>query len=253
MDRRPHRRNSGQVLIITSMIVVLLLVSTVVYVTESQKNAPVYHGGSDIDFRAFMQAASHTVISALANVSNGGSSDLLISNLNRLKAIATNYSYSSIVSINYSIANAAPYSNGFYSLWGSDGVGISSAVINCVLNASGIASSYYSEFTLNATSSINVSGYNTLQGSNRYVTVICSVFNGGNPTGANNLTLYYQQKSPATWLPAPSPTTVNYGNGTYQITFTTTKQATADALPVSIHCQDTQGILIRANVTLAKR
>ena len=246
---KPNRNNSGQVLVVTSLVVVLLLISTVVYVTETQKNAPVYHENANIDFSTFKQAASHTVVSALANISSGGSTNELTDNLNRLKAIAIDNAYNSMMAIDLSVVNAAPYSDGVWISWGSAGVGVSSAAVNCALNASGISSNYYAEFTVNETSSITISGFNTVKDSDRQVTVTCKVFNEDKPAQAENFTIYYQQKSPTAWIQAPSPITINYGNGTYQTTFTVTTQSTENAIPVSIHCQDTRGISIWANTT----
>ncbi|MFB3890222.1 MAG: hypothetical protein ACE14S_12090, partial [Candidatus Bathyarchaeia archaeon] len=69
---KSHRGESGQVLIITSLIVVMLLLSSVIYITETQKDMPEHAEKADVNPAAMWQAARHTVTSALANVSGGG-------------------------------------------------------------------------------------------------------------------------------------------------------------------------------------
>ncbi|NLE03947.1 MAG: hypothetical protein GX638_03960, partial [Crenarchaeota archaeon] len=72
MIQPPNRKNRGQVLIVSSLVIILLLISTFVYVIEIQKNTPIDHSEPTNDFAAIKQAAIHTAISALANITKGG-------------------------------------------------------------------------------------------------------------------------------------------------------------------------------------
>ena len=73
--------------------------------------------------------------------------------------------------------------------WGctDSGEGASSILVNFALNASGNSGSYYSEYTVNVTSSICINGYYTqLNESERQANLISTVLNEGNPAQAGN-------------------------------------------------------------------
>src|SRR3989304_7362015 len=86
MKRQRCRQNSGQVLVITSLILLLLLFSTALYVAETEKNTPISYAEEDISFVAYRLGTVHSVISALANISNGGSVEVLAEDLNRFES-----------------------------------------------------------------------------------------------------------------------------------------------------------------------
>ena len=215
-------------------MVILLLISTIICVTEIQKNNPIYSEDTNRDLVTIKQAATNTIISALANISNGGSSSIILSDLNRLKSVVLNNSYNSLIEFDFTPSNTAPYSDGVWISWGSTGKGVSSVLVNFAMNASGISSNYYTEYVVNRTSSIEIEGFNTLKDATRTVTISCTVFNEDNPASAKNLTIYYQQTSPEIWVKLSSPNIIDYGNGTYTTTFTVEKNLTVDSLPVSI-------------------
>ena len=250
--RVEHRKNSGQVLVITSLVVVLLLLSSVVYVTETQKNAPVYHPDANTDLSAIKQAAMHTVMSALVNISNGGAPSVLGEDLSRLKFAVKDNSYLAMSDLEFEALTSAPYVDGVSVSWGTNGEGVSSIFVNFALNSSGFSSSYYSEYFVNVTSSISVAGYYTqLSESLRQVNLTCTVLNEGNPAQIENLAAYYEQDSPVGWVQAVLPVSINYGNGTYLTSFTT-ENTTQSYLPVSVHCIDARGVSVWANVTCAQ-
>jgi len=250
---RPCRCNSGQVLVIASLVITLLLLSTALYVSEIEKNAAVYEQGVDPAFSAYKLGVTHTVISALANVSNAGSVGVLAADLNQFKAVVYGHSFDAIVKMYCTPLNTAPYQDGVWISWDASGRGISSAYVNLVLNASGTAATYYSEYTVNVTSEIEVNGYYTvLTGSMRQVNVTCNVLNEGKPALAQNFTVYYEQDgslSPAEWVKVVSPSITDYGNGTYTLSFTAETANPNDPMLVSIHTHDLRFILTQANVT----
>ena len=251
--RRPNRRNSGQVLIIVSLIVTLLLLSTALYVSEIQKNTTTHESRADPAFSAYKLGVTHTVMSALVNISDGGSADVLAATLNQFKAVANSNSFSSIVKMDFTLLNVTPYQNGIWISWGSSGQGVSSAYVNLVLNSSGTSATYYSEYAVNVTSEINVNGYYTLlTGSQKQVNLTCSILNEGKPALAQNFTVYYEQDgslSPEEWTQVASPSITDHGNGTYAMSFTAETTNPEDPILVSVHSHDLRGILTRANVT----
>ena len=250
---RSKRRNSGQVLIIASLVVTLLLLSTALYVSEIEKNAAVYESRAKPAFSAYKLGVTHTVISALANISNGGSTDVLVADLNQFKSVVNKNSFSAIVKMDVTPLNAAPYQDGVWISWGSSGRGISSAYVNLALNSSGTSAIHYSEYAINVTSEIEVNGYYTLlMGSLKQVNLTCNILNEGKPALAQNFTVYYEQDgslSPEEWIPVASPGITDYGNGTYTMSFTAETTNPDDPMLVSVHSHDLRYILTKANVT----
>ncbi|MBN1244681.1 hypothetical protein JXA31_03720 [Candidatus Bathyarchaeota archaeon] len=252
-SRNPNRRNSGQVLIIASLVVTLLLLSTAIYVSEIEKNAAAHEARANPAVSAYKLGVTHTVISALANISNGGSTNVLAEDLNQFETVVNSNSFNAIVQMDFTPLNTTPYQDGIWISSDAGGRGISSAYVSLVLNSSGTSATYYSEYAINVTSEINVNGYYTLlTGSLKQVNVICNVLNEGKPALAQNFTVYYEQDgslSPEEWVQVASPSITDYGNGTYVISFTAETTNPEDPMLVSVYSHDLRYILTKANVT----
>jgi hypothetical protein len=244
------RRNRGQILIITSLIVMMLLVSAVVYVNDAAKNAPTSKTEADSTLSAVRQAALHTIISSLANVSNGGNISVLESNLQKLNAALSDQSYSAIFIMEYTALNETPYKDGTWLFWGSAGEGVSSMHVGFTVNSSGTSMERYSEFAVNVTASILLtSNYQSLNESARQVNVTCDVFNDDKAALAEDLTVYYECSESTGWTEVVSPNVSDYGNGTYLLSFTAETLSPTDPTLISINCRDTRGIHVWANAT----
>jgi hypothetical protein len=246
-------RNSGQGLIIASLVVTLLLLSTAVYVSEIEKNVAVHDSEVNPAFSAYKLGVTHTLMSALVNISNGGSTDVLAASLNQFKSVVNSHSFSALVKMDFTPLNMAPYQDGVWISWGSSGRGISGAYVNLILNSSGTSGTYYSEYALNVTSQIDVDGYYTLlTGSQKQVNLTVAVLNEGKPALAQNFTVYYEQDgslSTEEWVQVASPSIPDYGNGTYAVSFTAETLNPDDPMLVSVHSHDLRHILVKANVT----
>jgi hypothetical protein len=250
--RNSSRGNSGQVLIIVSLIVTMLLLSTALYVAETAKEVAVYEAEVEPAFSAYRQGTMHTIISALSNISNGGSTDILVADLNQFNSVVGNHSFNAIFKMEFTPFNMTPYQDGVWIDWGSSGKGVSSAYVNFILNSSGTSATYYSEYAVNITSEIDVSGEYMLNGTLKQATVACTVLNEGKPALARNFTVYYEQDgslSPEEWVQVASPSITDYGNGTYLMSFTAETTNPDDPLLVSVHCHDLRYIFIKANAT----
>ncbi len=251
--RSSNRGNSGQVLIIASLIVTLLLLSTAVYVADTQKNVAVHNSGTEHSFSAYKLGARNTVISALANISTGGSVDVLVADLNQFKYLVSSHSFSAIVKIDFTPLNMAPYNDGVWISWGSNGHGVSGAYVNMVLNSFGTSATCYSEYAINVTSEINVNGqYTLLNESLKQVSLTYNILNEGKPALAQNFTVYYEQDgslSTEEWIQVTSPSITDFGNGTYHLSFMANTTNPDDPMLISVHNQDLRQILVKANVT----
>lgn len=252
-NRNLSRGNSGQVLIIVALIVTMLLLSTALYVAETEKDVAVYKSEVEPAFSAYRLGTMHTIISVLSNISNGGTTDVLVADLNKFKSMVGNHSFNAIFKMEFNPFNMAPYQDGVWIEWSSSGKGISSVYVNFILNSSGTSATYYSEYAVNITSEIDVTGeYTALNGTLKQATVRCTVFNEGQPALARNFTVYYEQDgslSPEEWVQVTSPNISDYGNGTYLISFTAETTNPDDPLLVSVHCHDLRYIFIKANAT----
>ena len=253
MKTRSNRRNSGQVLVIASLVITLLLLSTALYINEIQKNAAAYEQRVNPVFSEYKLGVTHTIISALANITNGGSTDILTADLKMFKSVVNEYSFETIVEMDYIPLNTTPYQDGVWISWDTSGRGTSSANIKLVLNASGTSATYYSEYSVNVTSVIEVSGvYSVLSDSLKQVNVICNIFNEGKHALAQDFRVYYEQDgslSTEEWVQVTLPSIADYGNGTYSLSFTAETTNPDDPMLVSVHNHDLRYILTKANVT----
>lgn len=253
MNAQRKRQNSGQVLVVTALLVTLLLLSAALYVSETEKAVPSNTDGLSNLFEVCKLGATHAVVSALANISNGGNVNVLVDDLNSFKSAFINHSYDAIVQLNANPLDVSPYVNGAWVSWGQNGEGISSAYVDFALNCSGLSSTTSSEYSVNITSAISIAGqYTTVNGSLKQTNVICNLLNEGKPALARNFTVYYEDDGSLVteeWLKVQTPSIIDYGNGTYSLSFVAETLNPDNPLIVSVCCHDTRSILVQANVT----
>jgi hypothetical protein len=247
------RQKSGQVLVITSLIITLLFLSSVLYIAETERTLPVSTTGASMAFPAYKLGAVHAIVSAIANISNGGNFDVLVEDLNRFRAAVVGHSYDAMVKMEFTPLNSAPYHDGVWVSWSENGLGVSSGYVSFAFNSSSLSTSYYSEYSVNVTSAIAISGYYTpLNGSLKQTEVTFKVSNEGKPALAQNFSVYYETDgslSTEEWVQVVSPMVSDYGNGTYLLSFMAETVNPGDPLIVSVHCWDLRSIFVRANVT----
>jgi len=239
--------SSGQVIIITALLVASLLLSTAIYVFETEKDVPT--AGAEVNvLPAYQQSTLSTLISALANVTNGGDSSVLTADLNELNAAITNDSYQAMLQMTYTPLDVAPYQNGLWISWGEDGQGVSSAYVNFVFDSSSSSASSNLEYYVNVTTSADLSGNYQTNSNSTQVNLTVSVLNEGAPALAENFTFYFENAAGG-WVQVTSPSITDFGNGTYSASFTIGTDQFSDPLLVSMVCQDQRGISVGANVT----
>ena len=136
---RDRRQKSGQVLVITALIIVLLLLSTALYVAETEKSVPISYSEADVNVLAVKLGTLHSVVSALANISNGGNSEVLAEDLSRYASLVLSHSYASTVKLDATPLDVAPYQEGVWFSWGQNGLGVSSIFVDFTLNSTGMS------------------------------------------------------------------------------------------------------------------
>jgi len=244
-----HRNNSGQALIISSLIIAVLLLSTTYYVFEVRRSVPNDETTTDSNLEAIKSSTTNTMISALANITNGGDIGTLTEDLNRLSSNIQNHFYGGQCLLQFTPLNTSSYDEGTLISWGQNGTGTSSSNVNFAVNVSEPTDTYYSEYQTNVTTSLVLGSTFSYTGTGRTVNVTCQMLNENEPALAKDISVFYQNETGGPWIMVDSSSnlTVNdFGNGTYLISFNANAQ---DFLQVSVNAHDLRDVLVVANAT----
>lgn len=230
-------------------MIATLLLSTAIYVIETEKEVPTASTGEENVFTAYQQSAKNTMISALSNVTNGGDTSVLTSDLNELNTAITSHSYQAMVQMDFTLLDTLPYQNGIWISWGTDGQGISSAYADCTFNSSAPSTTSNLEYAVNVTSEVDLSGsYQQLNNTTKQANLTVYLLNEGKPALAQNFTFCYQNDT-AGWVTVESPNINDLGTGTYAVSFIAETDQPTGPLSVSVLSQDQRGIFVGANLT----
>lgn len=245
-----RRSCSGQVLLVGILVIALLLLSTELYVYDLGKALGEGNRNSSSDFALAVKAGSrHLVVGSLANVSQGGSSQTLGINLERWSSfVGSQYQYGKGI-LNFTLKEVTPYSSGIWISWGTNGLGISGAYANFTLQLLDRGADVDLRYGINITTILLIqSRYKQVSGDIKQVNVTCNLLNEEKPALTKNVTLYYRNLDE--WLipgPQNNYTIIDYGNGTYFMSFFATIPG-AEA-EVSVHTSDQRHIHVEANAT----
>jgi hypothetical protein len=249
------RKNSGQALIITALVISLLILSVVYGVFEAGRRSEMQSATTlNSHVLATKLGLKNTVTSALVNVSSGGENRILSTNLNSYASIVGNQAYFGKCTVLFTVLDASPYQSGMWISWGADGTGVSGVYANYTLVFTRTESDIQLEHATNITTRLDMEGtYSKLDETSNQVNVTCRVFNEGKSALANNITIYYDfdgDLETTDWTAADSPTIADYGNGTYTASFVAeTQTSEEDPLMISAQVYDLRDIFVVANAT----
>jgi len=241
---------SGQVLLIGVLVIALLLLSTELYVYDLGKAVDEGNQNSFSDFILAVRAGSkYVVVGSLANISHGGTSVTFGNNLERWSSFVGSFYQFGKGILNFTLMEVTPYSSGIWISWGTDGLGVSGAYANFTLQLLDRGMDINLKYAINITTTFFIQGtYKEMQGKSKQVNVTCNLLNEGNPALAENLTLYYKNLND--WL-TPDPhnnyTIIDYGNGTYFMSFVA--DISSSTVEISVHTSDQRHIQVQANAT----
>jgi hypothetical protein len=242
MIQRSFRRNkSGQVIVITSLIIALLILSTVVYVTEIIKQTPVALEGHQSPYLQLKQSLKNTLISALSNITQGGDSQILSEDIATLDRAFSEHFYEEILNVDYYLVDSNPYQGG---VWVSSGQnsGVSSASVIVSMYSTGMSATSNATFSVVIKSEAILSGYYVQNGnSSALVTLNINMLNEGSPAQASDFHIYQQNTEVANY------SLVNDSSGEYTVTFSAQLDQPGEPLSFSVSCVDSRGIIVRAN------
>jgi hypothetical protein len=250
--RQGKRGKSGQALIVTALIIALLLLSGVYYVIETEKTAVVSQDLIDSNFSVAELGTRNTMISALANFSNYGATEVLTEYLNRFSTKLRTMAYGLESDLTFTPSNTAPYQNGIWISWGQNGSGISSAYAAFSINTKGPTEDYRAEYTINITTSLHVEGVSTGDSDEKTVNVTCTAYNENGPALASEIYLFYLNQTDGSWINVDSSnnlTVIDFGDGTYSISFHAYSQQPVE---ISTQIRDTRYIFAMANATCSQ-
>ena len=249
MGKRSFRRDkSGQVLVVSALLVALLLLSTALYVIEVGKEVPIADASQGNVFSNYKQSVKSAMISALSNASDGGAQNILGVDLAELKTVILSNSYQALLTMDYTVQNMGGYQNGLRISRGTNGEGVSSAYASFIFASSTPSATSSLEYAVNITSQVNFSGSSQhLVETTKQVNLTINVQNEGKAALAQNFVFSYQTESD--WVTVDSPIITSFGNGTYAASFTAEAPQLSDPLVVSLLCQDARGIFVGANLT----
>lgn len=248
MEKRSFKNNkSGQVIIISALLVALLLLSTAIYVVETQKQTPAVALEREVFF-GYQQAARNTLISALANATGGGSIEILATDLSELKSAIHAHSFLAFETLDFAVLSIDNYYDGIRISRGTDGKGISSVFVTFWVNASNPQASSNLEYNLNITSSVTSTGitYQIDENATK-IAITVQVFNEDKPALANRFAISYQNQTD--WVGVNAPNITSFGNGTYIASFSAPTIELLNPAVVSLECIDSRGITIGTTFT----
>jgi hypothetical protein len=245
-----QKNNSGQLLIVAALVIALLISSTTVYVYELGKETEITDTQALGDFVfAIKQATHNAMISSLANVSNGGDSAILTTNLNELAEILRTVNQFAVCNLTVTPFNDSTYDSGIWLSWNTPDLGVTSAYSDFTLNAYTTETNIESNYAINVTTEIIVNGFYTqLNGTEKLVSLTVVIHDETGPALAKNLSIQYENAGE--WItvdPSNSLSITDYGNSTYSVSFIVS--TASETVPVSAHIFDLRNIYVRANTT----
>lgn len=249
MTKKTQRNLSGQTLIITALIIVLMMLSTSYYVLEVERSATTTQSVTSSILPVAKLCTRNAAISALANISNGGTNEVLYADLKDLAQALERNIYYGKCDLNFVLSNSAPYANGTWISWEDNGEGITSAEIAFTMNFTAPSANFYSEYDTRVTTTLNVQGTFASDGYYGNVNVTCTVYNDEVPAMASRMSLHYQNETNGPWTIVDASNNLScldYGNGTYFFSFRIISQ---NPPQISAQVLDMRGIFVTANNT----
>ena len=245
------RANQGQVLIIAALVIVMMLLSTALYIADSQKSQLKVQAETSLNLPFYKQGLQHTMISALANISKGGDIGILQTDLDAFNEFVSTHSFDAFFTSTVTLRNTAPYQNGVWKTQNSSGTAVVSAYAGFSVNSSGTKDTTQSAFDMNVTSMVQTQGYYSQQDGVKQVQLTCKVFNEGQPALAGNFSISFEQDGnldSENWANVEATSITDNGDGTYAFSFEAQTVQPENALLVWFSCQDQRGITLQTTV-----
>ncbi len=241
--KKSLRRNcSGQLLIVAALAIALLISSTTVYVYEVSKE-PVTDESTQLSLYlpGLKQSTRNTAISSLANISKGGETAVLETNLAELSDNMLSLDFG-ICNLAYTPLNESSYDSGILLSWNKTDANISGAYANFTLNIYGINSKISTQYSVNITTTLFLTSIAVNTDTVKHVNLTCNVSNEDKPASAESFVVYCEESGIWTKIESSAVLQTDYGNGTYSLDFTVPLESTQLLLQMN----DLRGIQVQA-------
>lgn len=246
-EKSLRRNRSGQLLIVAALAIALLISSTTVYVyevsrepvTDESTQLPLYLPG-------LKQSTRNTVTSSLSNISKGGETATLETNLAELSDNMLSLDFG-ICSLAYTPLNESPYDSGIVLSWNKTDTNISGAYVNFTLNIYGINSRISTQYSVNITTTLLLASIAVNTDTVKHVNLTCIVANEDKPALAESFVVYCEESGIWTRIESSTVLKMDYGNGTYSLDFTVQLESTQFLLQMN----DLRGIQVQAKCDIA--
>jgi hypothetical protein len=250
MKHNFRRDNKGQVIVITALLIALIILSTVVYVTAILKQAPTVEANQYDVYPQYYQSLRNTIISALANITKNGNTQVLNVDISKLNQVFSSHYYGSMLHINCTLGNDSLYQNGLWISNQQKNHAVIGAQVIYQLNSIGNAKISNAQGTVNVISEAYLSG-NCIQinETTKLATLTTQVLNEGKPALAAGFTCYYQNGTD--WTKAENFDITDFGNGTYTIVLLAQLSQPSNQIVASLNVLDQRGINMSVNATCA--
>jgi len=230
-----------------------LLVSAQIYIVDTGKITSESSSGALMDFILGLELGSrHVVVGSLANITNGGPTNVLAINLQRWSSVLSRQYFFGKNTLSYALRETSPYTSGIRIDWGTNGIGISSAYSNFTCELSDRETEVDRAYFENITTTVTVeSHYLILSGDAKQVNVTVNLLNEDKPALANQIIIYFRGAN--SWQIPNADNNyeiTDYGNGTYTASFIA--NIPSPTIEVSGRVIDQRQILVQANVTSAQ-
>lgn len=245
---KPKRSNQGQVLIVAALVIVVMLISTAIYIAEIQKSQLKTQPETGFNLQFYKQGIQHAMQSALANISRGGEVSILQTNIDSFNTFMSETSYDSLFASQVTLLTAGGYHDGVWRIQNQTGTAILSAYASFNLTSSGTKEQTRSVFDLNVSSMVKASGVYSQNGSSIQVQLTCRVFNEGQPALAKNFSVSVEKDGLLnfeTWVSIENPVINDHGDGTYVISFEAVVEEPENPVLIWLSCQDQRGITLQ--------
>ncbi len=245
------RANQGQVLIVAALVIAIMLLSTALYIADTQKTQLKAQTETGLSLPFYKQGIQHTMISALANISNGGNIEILQSDINSFNTFVSEQSFGAFFTSTVTLQDSGAYNNGVWLSQNSSGTSIVSAYADLTVDSSGTKEKIQSAFTVNVTSMIQTQGVYSQGNSSKQVQLTCKVFNEGQPALARNFSVRIENDGSLeseNWTTIETPFITDYGDGTYAIAFNAITDQPENPLLIWLSCQDQREITLQTIV-----
>jgi hypothetical protein len=247
----PNRANQGQVLIVAALVIVMMLLSTALYIADAQKTQLKAEAETSLNLPFYKQGLQHTITSALVNISNGGNTGILQTDLNAFNQFISDNSFDAFFTSTVDLYNVSSYQNGVWKAQNSSGKAVLSAYVSFTVNSSGTKDTTQTTFEMNVTSMSQTQGSYSLHGNIKNVQLTLKLFNEGQPALIENVSISFEQDGSLdseNWINVESPNITDHGDGTYVISFDAVTNQPENPLIIWFSCLDQRGISLQTIV-----